>query len=58
MKKRAGSKCKVNATSPNVSELLVWYEIECIGKMQAQRGGHFEITWELIRTNFNVILNE
>jgi hypothetical protein len=33
---------------PNVSELLVWYEIECIGKMQAQRGGPFEITWELL----------
>ena len=42
---------------PNVSEFLVWYEIECIGKMQmqAERGGPFEITWELIRTNFNVI---
>jgi hypothetical protein len=40
-KNRLGSKCKVNATSqwtsPNVIELLVWYEIECIG-MQAQGG--------------------
>jgi hypothetical protein len=46
---------------PNVSEFLVWYEIECIlGKMQmqAESGGPFEITWELIRTNFNVIPNE
>jgi hypothetical protein len=45
---------------PNVSEFLLWYEIECIGKMQmqAERGGPFEITWELIRTNFNVIPNE